>query len=405
MMIIERKEAGDLRAIKKWLLVYGRRKTGKTFLVENFLDYDEFFFVKRDRSIISKKDGATIDYKTLTNLLARALPDGKTVVVDEFHRLGEDFLDFVHSLKKGGRLILISSTLFLSRSLLSSHSPILGLFAEFPVGLIDLDDTVRTLAKKISDRKALTEIGVLLREPLAIDYYETGERPRRLVSQVIAHSIHTIPALIGEIFSEEERSLSAIYDGILRAVALDKTVSSEISSHLFSLGLLKRDDPSLIQQYLTNLVRFGILKKLSVYGKKKFIYKHISPLLKIFYYADGKYNISERTPSEIEMERIVGEVMPKVVEDSVREMLAKRFGLEESVAQEGDFEVDGCLLRFKKPEIALEVKWREELGSEEIRKIAERLGRLGARRKILFVPDKREVKAEGIEVMDVLDLV
>jgi hypothetical protein len=143
-----------------------QKKTGKTFLVENFLDYDEFFFVKRDRSIISKKDGATIDYKTLTNLLARALPDGKTVVVDEFHRLGEDFLDFVHSLKKGGRLILISSTLFLSRSLLSSHSPILGLFAEFPVGLIDLDDTVRTLAKKISDRKALTEIGVLLREPL-----------------------------------------------------------------------------------------------------------------------------------------------------------------------------------------------------------------------------------------------
>ena len=28
-MIIDRKEAGDLRAIKKWLLVYGRRKTGK----------------------------------------------------------------------------------------------------------------------------------------------------------------------------------------------------------------------------------------------------------------------------------------------------------------------------------------------------------------------------------------
>jgi hypothetical protein len=29
MMIIERKDAGDLRDIKKWLLVYGRRRLGR----------------------------------------------------------------------------------------------------------------------------------------------------------------------------------------------------------------------------------------------------------------------------------------------------------------------------------------------------------------------------------------
>jgi len=404
-IVVRRKEIESLRAIKKWLLVFGRRKTGKTFLVENFLDYDEYFFVKRDRSIISKRDGAVIDYRTLTSLLGRALPEGKTVVVDEFHRLGEDFLDFIHSVGRGGRLILISSTLFLSGSLLASRSPVLGLFAEFPVGLMDLDDTVRALAKTISDRKVLTEMGVLLREPLAIDYYDPVEPPRRLMGRVIAHSIRTIPALVGEIFSEEERTLSAIYEGILRAVAGGKTVSSEISSHLFSLGLLKKDDPSLIQQYLTNLVKFGILKKLRVYGKKKFIYKHTSPLLRIFYYADEKYNLSERMPTEREMERLVGEMMPRVVEDSVRELLAKSFGLEESVAEEKDFEVDGCLLRFKKPEIALEVKWREELGGGEVGEAVERLERLGAKRKILFVPDKRKVRAEGAEVRDILDFV
>jgi len=142
-------------------------------------------------------------------------------------------------------------------------------------------------------------------------------------------------------------------------VAAGKTTSGEISSHLFSRGLIKKDDPGLIRQYLSNLVEFGLLRKIRVYGKKRFIYKHTSPLMRIFYYADEKYNISERALSEAEMERLVGEMMPRVVEDNVRELLAKHLGLEESVAEAKDFEVNGCLLRFKKPEVALEVKWRK----------------------------------------------
>ncbi len=404
-MIIRRKEVEDIKLIKKWLLIFGRRKTGKTFLVENFLDCDEYFFVKRDRSIISKKDGKVINYETLTSLIKRSLPDGKTVVVDEFHRLGDDFLDFVHSTKKGGKLILISSTLFLSKNLFASRSPVLGLFAEVPIGLIGLDDTIKALKKPGIDRKFLAEMGVLLREPIAIDYYGPDEDPRKLMARVITHSLKTIPALVGEIFAEEKRTISASYDGILRAIAGGKTVSSEISSHLFSRGLIKKDDPSLIQQYLSNLVEFGIIKRIRVYGRKRFIYKHVSPLVRIFYYADEKYNISERALDEKEMERLVEEMMPKVVEDNVRGLLAERFGLEENVAEARDFDVDGCLLRFRELEVALEVKWRGELGEGEARKIVERLGRLGAKRRILFVPDKRKVTAKGVEVVDILDFV
>lgn len=404
-MIIKRKEVENIRPIKKWLLIFGRRKTGKTFLVENFLKYDEYFFVKRDKSIISKRDGKVINYETLTSLIERSLPDGKTVVVDEFHRLGEDFLDFIHAAKKGGKLILISSTLSLSRGLFASHSPVLGLFAEVPISLISLDDTVKALKKPGIDRKFLTEMGILLKEPLAIDYYDPAEDPRKLMVQVIMHSAKTIPALVGEIFTEEERTISAIYEGILRAIAGGKTVSSEISSHLFSRGLVKKDDPSLIQQYLSNLVGFGIIKKIRVHGRKKFIYKHVSPLVRIFYYADEKYNISERVLNDEEMERLVEELMPKVVEDSIRELLAERFGLEESVAEARDFDVDGCLLRFKKLEVALEVKWRDKLGGGEVEKIIKRLSRLGAKRKMLFVQDRRKVRAEEVEVVDILDFI
>src|SRR3989344_7817201 len=141
IMIIDRPM--DTRKIadsKKWVLVYGRRKTGKTFLVNNFIKYDEYFFVKSNKNILSK-DNQSISYETFIEILKRALESNKTVIIDEFHRLGEDFFDFLHYTKKQGRLILISSTLFLSKKLISSKSALLGLFAEIPLTLISLQDT------------------------------------------------------------------------------------------------------------------------------------------------------------------------------------------------------------------------------------------------------------------------
>ena len=54
---------------------------------------------------------------------------------------------------------------------------------------------------------------------------------------------------------------------------------------------MAKDDPSTIQPYLNNLVMIGILNKIAVYRKKKFVYKIASPLMKLFFYADEKYRI------------------------------------------------------------------------------------------------------------------
>lgn len=404
-MIIKRREVIKLKKMKGWILIFGRRKTGKTFLVENFLDYDEYFFVKRDKMIVSKTDEKEINYDMFITLIKRGLREKKTIVVDEFHRLGDDFLDFLHHIEKEGKMILISSTLFLSSKLFSSHSPILGLFAEFPLGLISLEDVIKELMRFKMDKKTIVEMGILLREPLAVNFFDEKKSARKMLSEVILYSVRTVPALIGEIFIEEERTISGIYEGILRAVSDGKTVSSEISSYLFSKRLIKKDDPSLVQQYLVNLVRFGILKKIRVYNKKKFVYKHVSPLVRIFYYADEKYNISERTPSEAELERIVDEMMPKIIEDNIREFLAEKFGLEESVIEAKDFDVDACLLRFKKPEIVLEVKWKNKISEKEIDNAIENLKKINAKKMIFFVPDKNKIKMKRkeIEVVDILD--
>ena len=76
----------------------------------------------------------------------------------------------------------------------------------------------------------------------------------------------SVPALIGGIFSEEERELSAVYEGVLKAVADGKKVSGEIAQYLYSLRLIPYQNPSFVHPYLKSLFELGLLKKIKVFG-------------------------------------------------------------------------------------------------------------------------------------------
>lgn len=401
-MVIERPaEARKINELNKWVFVYGRRKTGKTFLVRNFVRYDEYFFVKKDKNILTKESNS-VSYETFIEILKRSLESGKIVVVDEFHRLGNEFFDLLHFMQKKGKLILISSTLYLSKKLMSERSSLLGLFAEVPIGLIDFQDVLRYLKRFNFSKKELFELGILMKEPIAIDYFNEKMSARETIATILISSLKTIPALVGEIFLEEEREISAIYEGILRAIAIGKINSGEISSYLFSKKLIKKDDPSIIQQYLKNLISLGIIKKIEIFNKKRFVYKIISPLSRIYYYSDEKYNLSERIVRNEDLTNIIDEIIPRIVEDSVREALARKYGLRESILESSDFDIDGYLLKFKKAVIVLEVKWGK-LDKNDILKAEKILNKQDSKKKILFVQDKRGIKS-NLELMDVADL-
>ncbi len=404
MIVIERPDEARRIKIKKWVLVYGRRKTGKTFIVQNFVKHDDYFFARRDGSIAYKDN--TILYETFMEILKRSLSEDRTVVVDEFHRLGENFFDSLHYFANqnvDGKVILISSTLFLSKRLISGKSPLLGLFSEVPVSIVDLKNSLDALKKFKLDKKSLLEFAIFFREPIAVGYFDEKSDARKVLVDIVYGSAKTIPALIGEIFTEEGINLSGVYEVILRAVANGNVVSGEISRFLFARKIIGKDDPSIIQQYLNNLIQFGILKRIEIYGKKKFVYKHVSPLVKLFYYADEKYNISERKLNEKEIARIIDVVLPHIVEDNIREFFSEKFGLQESVVEASDFDVDACLLKFKKPEIVIEVKWKSKIKKEDITNAEKNLSMFKAR-KILFVQDKKGLVSDELEILDVLDI-
>lgn len=398
MVIIKRGEAKFIDETGKWVLLYGRRKTGKTFLVKNFVKSDKYFFIKRDRTIINGKE---IGYEAFLELVKECLKNGQTVAIDEFHRLGDDFLDVLHSLGGKGKLILLSSTLHLSKKILSSRSPLLGLVAEVPLGLIPLDLAFKEISKLGFRKKEALELSVFCREPTVIDYIRAGKGARDIIAEVMLATRHTVPALVGEIFIEEDRQISGIYEGILRAVSVGKNRAGEIANHLFSKKLIQKESSTMIQQYLKNLIDFGILKRVFIFNKREYVYDLISPLMRLYFYSDEKYNFGEEANAE-KAKRILSELIPRLVESSIREHLAHKFGLQEAIISDKDNEIDICLLRFKKPHIVGEVKWKD-VGTKEITRIQEKLEKIDAKRKVLFIPDKKGIKS-GLEILDADDM-
>ena len=263
--IIRFSDGERFRNTGRWVLVYGRRKVGKSFFVRSSVEYDRYYFVGRG-GLIYEED-SVLSYETFKREVAQSLERDEAVVVDEVQRLPGEFFDLLHRLGVRGRLVAVSSTLWLARELIGKRSPVLGLFSDFRMGLIDEVDMLLNLRDKISDKKKLVEYSIFLREPWLIPVWESaGDFFRALPGTVRL----TVPSLIGEIFTEEERMYTRVYDGILKAVADGRQVSTEIASQLYSHRLIPAQDPSLVHPYLKILADIGLLEKVKIYGKNKF---------------------------------------------------------------------------------------------------------------------------------------
>lgn len=405
MRIIPRRIELDKLSGPGWKMLYGRRKTGKTFLVDHFIDYDEFFFVNRDGTVHDRLNGEKMTYSEFARLFPRLLE--RKVVIDEFHRLPGEFLDLLHahSTKAKGEVILITSTLWLAQRLLSmAESPLLGVVSPVRVGLIDEREILVELSKELKG-KELIEAAVYLREPLLVPLYSPPLR--EFLSGFLFSSGPFVSELVGETFGEEGRELTRVYLGIMMEVANGKGTSTELSSALFSRGLLEKDNPGTLQKYLSILTDMGILRKFLVHGKrrKKFVYRHASPLLDLHFYLETKYAYTELETSREFIRKAVDQKLPRHVEDFIADLLARVYGLRRVSVELPELELDIVLKGFKRIELVGEVKWKEGVSREEIRKIEEKLSRFDCRR-VLVVPDYGVLEREpsGIEVLTPRDL-
>jgi len=393
--IIRKTEDEKFRNAGDWIFVFGRRKTGKTFYLKNFTEWDEYFFVTREGSVI--RDDEVLTFAEFFPLFKSLLEGGKAIIVDEFHRLPPIFLDYLHSSSRKGKLRVVSSTLWLSHQLMEKRSPILGLFYAIPFSIIDERDILNSI--RIGNKKERIETAVYLREPILIPFYKPPVR--KFLARYLVDNKMTLQGLVGEIFREEEKYLSNVYDGIMHAVASGKNTSSEISSFLFSRGLLSKDNPGLIQGYLNTLVSMGIFQKEKVWEKKKFVYHHLSPLLDLFFYADEKYGLMETELAPGFIRRVIDEKLPFHVERFVCSLASKVYGMEAVKIDEP--EIDLALVSFKKLRVVGEIKWGK-VSADDVRTVEKKLDGFDVEEKILVVPDKTGLHSKTLRIMEPADL-
>ena len=158
----------------------------------------------------------------------------------------------------------------------------------------------------------------------------------------------------------------------------------------------------MIQRYLDTLVKIGLIEKIPVLNKKKFVYKNVSPLFDLHFYLDEKYAYVENQVPQRFIKKVIDEKVPFHVESFFENLIAKKRGMKKVIVEEP--QIDIALMNFKKLSLVAEVKWRDKITKRDIHTIEEKLNKFDCER-LLIVPDKKIVgEIKGIKVVDIDDL-
>ncbi len=393
-----RDEADEIRRLKGWLLLYGRRKVGKTFLIKNFLPHDHYFLVRRDGRILAEKYPLSEipSLREFIPLAKDALRQGKCIAIDEFQRLPSYFCDEISSVHPGGKLILSGSSLRVIRKVFTRQSPLLGLLLQYRLGLVSPTNIVSELAKGHSAAEAI-ELGCYLRDPWLIPFVESGDFLASLYS-IIVHSPFTITALVGEIFAEEERSLTRTYEAILRLIGAGEWDPREIARTLAGRGLTGGADSSHVLPYIRNLVEMGLIEELPLFGSKKKRYRLASAVVEAFYYLEDRYDLRVRQPEFGEVKPTLEKLRNLAVENFLGDLFAQLYGGRKEYLVLPDREFDFIITSRNKPVIIGEVKWGK-YSRHDVKGFAERAARFATARKMLIVRQRRGIPVEGVDVL------
>ncbi|MGC9020679.1 MAG: AAA family ATPase [Candidatus Methanodesulfokora sp.] len=348
-----------------WILLFGRRKTGKTFMLKHMIKHDNYFFVTRGGLILELDE--QISYPVFEERIKNLLLRDVTIVIDEFQRLPERFLDLLHyhSPESRAKLILVGSSFSVARRLMERRSPLLGIVRPVRIGLIRPADVVRGLSKLDIPAELILRIAPYISDPWIMRFVDPRSFSR---SEVIDAIRFNVPALIGEVFSEEERTLTDRYELVIRALSLGNSSPGEIASYIsgfFEKELRSQD----VKSYLANLLRMGIASRIQLMGRKRYLYNIESPLIDLFYYLDTKLGYYEVDVPMEELENLASVREGTYFERFVVELIASLYRAR--VQRSLEPEIDGILVKKGRIVASVEVKMGQ-ISREEISSFVER---------------------------------
>ena len=395
---LRRTVSESIDTLPGWALVYGRRKVGKTYILENFVSHDVYMAVRLDGSIwIRGMDlGHLGEVAGLPRIVTRLLEDGRTVVIDEFQRLPMWVLEDIARAHPSGRLILSGSSMRVSHSIMGRNSPLLALLRPFRIGPVSPSDLLADLSSTFSPTKAV-EHAPLLRDPWTVPFFERKDPLNHLVEMLP----HLVPGLVGEIFSADERELTRTYSAILAIIGSGDGDPRKIARKMHDRGITTTGASSNVIPYMNNMVEMGMLERTKVYGKRKYNYSIPSFPMTLFYYLDSRYTISDGNVPYEGIRPTAENALRSGIESFIADLLVEVVSGRKELIKTSDRETDVLVTMRRRPALVGEVKWGRA-SRADVDNFLEKVKGLRCRK--VFVC-RRRIETDKVEVLTPKDLV
>jgi hypothetical protein len=351
-MMVIRRESSEIDTSKSWTLVYGRRKTGKTFLLRNYVRHDLYYHVRTDGSISSEGLDRDVLPEDLVASLSDPLGQGRIVIVDEFQRLPERFYDDVSLLHPKGRLILTGSSMKIVNKVMSRNSPLLGMLYPIHLSTIDPVDMLLALSEEVPPEKAI-ELAPIMQDPWTIPLIEGNYDLEPLVKSLP----FIVPGLIGEVFTLEEKELSRTYEAILALMGAGVGDSAEIANILFTRGIIPNPGSNYVFPYIKNMQKMGLIRQDRYWKGKRNRYSLVSAPMELYHYLNSRYDLDARPFTFKEIEPTVDTFVRKAIERFLGDLFANVFEGRVELLKDRDREIDVMITKRNRPFIIAEVKW------------------------------------------------
>ncbi|MCS7369152.1 MAG: AAA family ATPase [archaeon GBS-70-058] len=395
---INRREEEEVRKLKGWIMVYGRRKTGKTYMLRKVFRNAQYFMITRAGYIIheEEREYTYMNVKEAISRVGSLLDNDETVIIDEFQRLPEFLWEEIALHHPNGKLIASGSSLGIISKVFNRRSPLLGLLSPLKLDIISYSDTIMALKNLTKTPKDTVMWGLIFRDPWVIPILSIEAD---IITETCGKAYYlaaSTQGLIGEVFEEEERALTRIYDAILRLVGEGVWKPSEIAGILTSNNMIMGGQ-STVTGILERLVNMGLLEKIPLWKTRgaRFYFKHRSPIVSIIQYIDQKLNITE-TPNINVKREIVANVLSREIQFSLGEMMAEYIGGRRAYTILPDGDIDIVILdeRGRAPIIGYEVKIGD-IEVSEAKKAIERIHKHGIPRAGLISISTKPPKVPG----------
>ena len=353
-LVIERWECSAVRRAAeeaRWLLLYGRRKTGKTWLLRRCSNWSLYVTVTSEGSCIVEERGGSprllSPRQCLEDTVLPALRRPGVVVLDEFQRLPRIHWDSLAaaSWDAEASLMLCGSSMAVARTVFERHSPLLGLLLPLHVDIASYEDTLVSLATAGLEPRQAALWAVVARDPWLLRHLAPAGDP----AETLAREAHRLePAargLIGEVFEEEERQLTRLYDAVLSLLAQGYWSAASLAKKLHEAGLVSKPAPSSVTGVLDVLASMGLVQRLPLWrtrGARRY-YRHRSSLLAVLYAAAPLVEEIGLQPSSEEIRSRLGLELGF----NIGEMLAAEKNLRQGYSLPGPRDIDVVLLDKK----------------------------------------------------------